>query len=74
MGVMASTHLWWIPLVSNMCKLPRRGTVGGPGGRPGSLDPILLNRYTTHETPMINPEVTKGDGMIVIVNSSNMLF
>lgn len=50
-------YLIYARVIGNICKFPMKGKVRGPGGNPGSRDPILRIRFTNHPTSKINATI-----------------
>ena len=55
------THLRCARDVGKMCKFPIRGNVAGPGGRPGSREPILYIRLVIQRVMLMRVSKNRYD-------------
>jgi hypothetical protein len=57
----------------NICKFPRRGMVGGPGGSPGSLLPTFLSLRYAQAIAVKNASSSKGPIAVEVISTESVL-
>ena len=60
-------YFTWAFVCGNTCRFPSNGRVGGPGGKPGSRDPILRTRLTIQDIARANTVQARSDIVAIMI-------